>query len=133
MKEEPFDGPRDYAIHKRFVWIPCILHRVVNAKFGKSIRIAVSIDMLWRLSSAARIVTDRWINHEYANVVVLQAPTFEKPSREVQDANAVPLADWSHHSFPNTDPAGVRNKAKLRAFSPQSLILLFHTERRHRV
>jgi hypothetical protein len=131
MKEEPFDGPRDYARNDVFVRPPLVFLGIINAQFREFGRMPPPIHMLRRLAGAARIRADRRVDDKYADVMVHQIPLVKVTSREIDDADSVGLTDRAERALPDADPAGVCDEAKLRAFSPQPVVLFLYRQRAH--
>lgn len=131
MKEEPFDGPRNDALHDGFARQPVVIDGVVNAERGKVRMVAMAINVLCRVASSSRVCTDRGVDDEYTDVGLIQMPVIEIPPREIDDAYAVRLAYGPKRPFPDAQPLGVRDELELRAFRPQPSVLLDNRERTH--
>ena len=123
VEEEPLDGPRDDAIDNVFIGPPFVFDRIVNAQARSIRRVPQAVDVLRRFAGAARIGADRRIDHEHADVWTVEIPVVEVAPGEVHDPDAIGLTYRAQRPFPHADPAGMRNKTKLRAFGPQFLIL----------
>jgi hypothetical protein len=124
VEEQPFDRPGDDPVYYGFIGPPLVFDRIVDAQARKYRWIAEPINVLRGLTRAAWIRADRRINDENAEVWVLQIPIVEEASREVDDANAVDLADRPQRAFPHPHPVRSREKLKLRTLRPQFSILL---------
>ncbi len=124
VKEKPFDRPRDDPINDVFGRPPTVLVRIIDAQARKIRVAAMAVYVLRWLSCSARISADRWIKDKHANDRVRQVEAREHPAREVDDADAVRLADGTECAFPHTNPFAVSDQLELRAIGPQSHILL---------
>ena len=131
VKEKPFERPGNDRIGDILIRSPLTLRRIVDAKPGKFRWIAMRIDVLRCLSRAARIGSDRRINHDDADARIGKRPAFEEASREIEDADTVGLAYGSQRPFPDADPAGMQHKLKFRAFCPKPPVLLFNGKGPH--
>jgi hypothetical protein len=87
--------------------------------------------VLGRLAGPTRIRTDRRIEDRHALVRVCKNPAVEEAAREIYDLDAVGLTYGPHCTVPHADPSGARDQPKLRAFSPESLILFLDRKRAH--
>jgi hypothetical protein len=132
VEEKPLDGPGDDPIHDVFIWPPFIFPRIMDTQARERGGITEAKDVLRRFARTARMGADGWIDDEHADIRILQKPAIEHPPRKIDDANAVGLTDRAERAFPDAHPAGVRDKTELRAFRPQSLILLLDRQRTHR-
>jgi hypothetical protein len=94
--------------------------------------VSISINMLRRFTRSARVAADRGIDDEYADVGLVQVPTVELPAREINDANAIGLADGPQCALPYADPLRMHDQLELRAIRPQFLILLVDRQGAHR-
>lgn len=79
--------------------------------------------MLGMFIRPARKFANRRIEDENAHIGVGEIPPLKKSPREVEDANAVGLADGPERALPDADPIGMRHKRKLRAIRSQPPIL----------
>lgn len=93
VKEEPFDSPWDDAINDVFARLPPVLTRIVDTEAREVRMMAELVDVLRRLTIAARITPNRGIHDENRDIRVRQIEAGEVATREVDDANAVGLAD----------------------------------------
>jgi hypothetical protein len=78
-----------------------------------------------RLAGAARIGTDRRIEHGDADIRIGKGPLIELPAPEIKNADAVALADGFEWPFPDADPVRVEHEAKLREQIPEFAVMLF--------
>jgi len=131
MKEEPFDSPRNDALHDGLARQPMVILGVVNAERGKVGMVAMAVNMLCWLTSSARVRPDGRVDDEYTDVGLIQMPVIEIPPRKIDDAYAVRLAYGPKRPFPGAKPLGVCDKLELRAFRPQPSVLLDNREWAH--
>lgn len=131
VKEKPFERPGNDRIGDKLIGGPLTFRWVVDAQMGKIRRIAEPVDMLRRLSCAARIRADRRINHDDADAGIGKGPVLEEAPREIDYANAIGLADGSQRSFPDADPTGMQHKLKVRGFNPKPPVLFFNGKGPH--
>ena len=107
MEEEPFDRPGNDAIGTEFIRPPIVFDRLVDAQARKFRRIAEPVDVLRRLARPARVRSDGRIDDKHADIRVGQKPAVENPPGEIDDSNAVGLANRPQRAFPDTDPSGM--------------------------
>jgi hypothetical protein len=132
MEKEPFNCPGNDPFDDRLAWPPSILDGIVETKRWKIRMVSISINMLPWFTRSARVASNRGIDNEYTDVRVVQVPTIELPAREINDPNAIGLADGPQRALPHTYPLRVRGQLELRAIRPQFLILLVDRQRTHR-
>lgn len=132
VEEEPLGRPRDDPIDDVFIRPPLILNGIVNAQARKRRWVLPPVHMLWRLTSAPRIRSDRRVNNEDVDILIGEVPPVKKTTREINDLDAICLTYRPQRAFPHSNPARVRNKAKLRACGSQSSILLLDRQWAHR-
>jgi hypothetical protein len=131
MEKKPLDRPRNNLIDDILIASPFALDWVVDAQVWKIGRMTETIDMLGGFPRSARIGADRGIDDGDTHIGGPKFPGIEIASREIFNADTVGLADGSQRPFPNTDPSRLQNKLELRAFRPESPILLLNRKRPH--
>jgi hypothetical protein len=131
MEKKPLDRPGNNLIDDILIASPLALDWVVDAQVWKIWRMTEAINMLGGFTRSTRIGPDRGIDDGDTHIGGPKFPGIEITSRKISNADAVGLADGSQRPFPNTDPSRVQNKLKLRAFRPESPILLLNRKRTH--
>jgi hypothetical protein len=131
MEKEPFNCPGNDPLDNGLGWPPSILNGIVDAKRRKIRMVTISINMLCRFTRSAGVAPNRRIDDKHAHVGQVQVPTIEPPAREIDDANAIGLADGPQRALPDAYPLRMRDQLELRAICPQFLILLVDRQRAH--
>jgi hypothetical protein len=125
MKEQPFDGPGDDTRDDRLVWPPFVLNWIMDAKSRKRRRMAAPVYVLRGLAGATRVGTDRRVNDKDADVRIIDMPAIKEAAREIDNSNAILLADRPQRTFPNAPPPGMSDQPKTRACRAKAPVLLF--------
>ena len=114
MVPKPLDRPRDDLIGDVFIRIPLILRRIEKTEAGEVGLVTEPVNMLRRLAGAARVGTDRGIEHGDADIVIGKRPLVEISPPEIYNTHAVDLADGLELPLPDPDPIRVEHKPKIR-------------------
>ncbi len=131
MKEKPLDGPRNNPIDNVLARVPVVFRRIENAQRRENGRTLIAVNMLRLFTSSAQVGPDQRVEDGDFQMRVCKVPARKIFAGEIQNANAVGLADRPQRSVPDANPSRIRHKGKLRAFRPQPSILLFDRKRKH--
>ena len=93
MEEQPFDGPGNDPIDDRLAEPPRIVDRIGDAETRVIRRMIQPVDVLRRFAGAPRVATDRRVEDEHADIRVQEIEPAKHPSRKMDDADAIGLAD----------------------------------------
>jgi hypothetical protein len=132
MEKKPLDSPRDNALDDWLARLPIVLYGIVDAKSGKIGSMVVAVNVLRRLACSTWVDANRRFDDKYTDVWIPEVPVVELAAREINDADAIGLADGPQGAFPHRHPTAVCGHSELRALRPQLLILFGDRQRQHR-